>query len=117
MLHQNALLTACVHKLEEQLAVVTKRKSHKRKQIQQGSTIEYRTVAAQVAAEASTAPQQSKKARSSGNQEPAQPALQHCGNCGKTRHNARTYKKDTKASSESDKSTTYIGSLFDSDEN
>jgi hypothetical protein len=56
MLHQNALLTARIYELEEQLAVVTKRKSRKRKRIQQDSTIEYRTVAAQVAAEASTAP-------------------------------------------------------------
>jgi hypothetical protein len=69
MLHQNALLTARVHKLEEQLVVVTKRKSHKRKQIQQGGTIEYRTVAAQVAAKASTAPQRPKKACSSSDQE------------------------------------------------
>jgi hypothetical protein len=33
MLQQNALLTARVYKLKEQLVVVTKRKSHKRKQI------------------------------------------------------------------------------------
>jgi hypothetical protein len=56
MLHQNALLTARIHKLKEKLAVVTKRKSRKRKRIQQGGTIEYRTVAAQVAAKASIAP-------------------------------------------------------------
>jgi hypothetical protein len=56
MLHQNALLTTHVHKLEEQLAVVTKRKSRKRKWIWQGGTIEYGTAAAQVAAEASIAP-------------------------------------------------------------
>jgi hypothetical protein len=62
-------------------------------------------------------PQRSKKARSSGDQEPAQPALRRCRNYSGTRHNARTCKKDTKASSKSDKSTTYIGSLFDSDEN
>jgi hypothetical protein len=117
MLHQNALLTARVHELKEQLAVVTKRKSRKRKWIQQGNTIEYGTAAAQVAAEASTVPQRSKKARSSGNQEPAQPALWRCGNCSRTGHNARTCKKDTKASSQSDESTTYIGSLFDSNEN
>jgi hypothetical protein len=116
MLHQNALLTARIHELKEQLAVVTKRKSRKRKRIQQGGTIEYGTVAAQVAAEASTAPQRSKKARGSGDQEPAQPALRRCGNCGRTGHNARICKKDTEASSESDESTTYIGSLFDSDE-
>jgi len=115
MLHQNALLVARIHEVEEQLAVITKRKSRKRKRIQQGGTMEYRTAAAQVAAEASTAPQQSKKARSSGNQEPAQPALRRCGNCGKTGHNARTCKKDTEASSESDVSTIYASSLFDSD--
>jgi hypothetical protein len=46
MLHQNVLLTACVHELKEQLAVVTKRKSRKRKWIQQGGTIEYGTIAA-----------------------------------------------------------------------
>jgi hypothetical protein len=34
MLYQNALLTARVHELKEQLAVVTKRKSRKRKWIQ-----------------------------------------------------------------------------------
>jgi tryptophan synthase beta subunit len=56
MLHQNVLLTAHVHKLEEQLAVVTKRKSRKRKWIQQGGTIEYGIAAAQVAAKASIVP-------------------------------------------------------------
>jgi hypothetical protein len=105
MLHQNALLSARVHELEEQLAVVRKRKSRKRKWIQQGGTIEYGTAAAQVAAEASTAPQRSKKARSS-DQEPAQPALRRCGNCSKTGHNARTCKRNTEISSKSDESTT-----------
>jgi len=116
MLHQNALLTARVHELEEQLAVVTKRKSRKRKRIQQDSTMDYGTVAAQVAAEAAAAPQRSKKAFGGGDQEPAQPALRRCENCGRTGHNARTCRKDTEISSESDVSTTYIGSLFDSDE-
>jgi hypothetical protein len=78
--------------------------------------MEYGEAAAQVAAEASVAAERSKKARGGGDQERAQPALQRCGNCGGTRHNARTYKKDTEASSKSDASTTYIGSLFDSDE-
>ncbi|KAK1920508.1 hypothetical protein P3342_002808 [Pyrenophora teres f. teres] len=116
MLHQNALLVARIHEVEEQLAVITKRKSRKRKRIQQGGTMEYGTAAAQVAAEASAAPQRSKRARGSSDQEPAQPAVRRCGNCGKTGHNARTCKKDTEASSESDASTTYAGSLFDSDE-
>ncbi len=78
--------------------------------------MEYGTAAAQVAAEASAALQPSKKARSGGDQERAQPALRRCGNCGGTGHNARTCKKDIEISSESDVSTTYAGSLFDSDE-
>jgi hypothetical protein len=66
MLHQNALTAARIFELEEQLAEMTKRKSRKRKQIQQGDTMEYETAAAQIAAKASAAPQRSKKARSSG---------------------------------------------------
>jgi DDE superfamily endonuclease/helix-turn-helix, Psq domain len=116
MLHQNALQAARIHELEEQLAVMTKRKSRKRKRIQHGGTMEYGTAAAQVAAEASTVPQRSKKSRGSGDQETGQPALRRCGNCGRTGHNARTCRKDVEASSESDASTTYAGSLFDSDE-
>jgi hypothetical protein len=116
MLHENALQRARIHELEEQLAEITKRKSRKRKRIQQGGTIEYGTAAAQVAAEASTAPQRSKRARGSGDQELAQPALRRCRNCSRTGHNARTCKEDIEISSESDTSTTYIGSLFDSDE-
>jgi hypothetical protein len=69
-----------------------------------------------VAAEASIAAGRSKKARSSSDQERAQLTIQRCGNCGRTRHNTRTCKNNTKISSESDTSTTYIGSLFDSDE-
>jgi hypothetical protein len=116
ILHQNALLAARNKELKEQLAVITKRKTRKRKQIQHGGTIEYSEAASQVAAEASVAAGRSKKARSSSDQERAQLTIRRCGNCGGTGHNARTYKNDTKISSESDASTTYIGSLFDSDE-
>jgi hypothetical protein len=63
MLHQNALQAARIHELEEQLAVITKRKTRKRKHIQHGGTIEYGEAAAQVAAKASAGPQRSKKAR------------------------------------------------------
>jgi hypothetical protein len=92
MLHQNALLTARVHKLEEELAVVTRKISRKRKWIQQGGTMECGTATAQLAAEASAAPSRSEKARGGGDREPAQPALpvRRCGNCGRTGHNART---------------------------
>jgi hypothetical protein len=62
------------------------------------------------------AARRSKKARSSSDQERAQPTVRRCRNCGGTRYNARTCKKDTEISSGSDTSTIYIGSLFDSDE-
>ena len=78
--------------------------------------MEYSEIAAQVAAEASVPAGRSKKTRGSGDQERAQPALRRCGNCGGTGHNARTCKKNTEASSESDASTTYVSSLFNSDE-
>ena len=116
MLHQNALLAARNSELEAQLTVMTKRKARKRKRIQQGGTIEYGIALVQVAAEASTMPPLSKKARSSGDHERAQPAVRHCKNCRGIGHNARTCEKDTEEISESDRSTTYIGSLFDSNE-
>ena len=80
------------------------------------ASAEYRTAAAQVAAKASAGPQRSKKARGGGDQETAQPAIRRCGNCGGTGHNAHTCRKDTEISSESGVSTTYVGSLFDSNE-
>ena len=55
MLHLITLISSCITKLEEQLEEVTKRKSRKRKQIQQGVTKEYSNVAAQAAAKASIA--------------------------------------------------------------
>jgi hypothetical protein len=116
MLHQNALLAAWNSKLEEQLAVITKRKTHKCKQIQHGGTMEYSEAAAQVATEASVAARRSKKAPGGGDQERPQLTIRRCGNCGRTGHNAQTCKKDSEISSESDMSTTHIGSLFDSNE-
>jgi hypothetical protein len=66
MLHQNALQAARISELEEQLAVITKRKTRKRKHVQHGGTMEYGEAAAQVAAEASMAAGRSKKARGGG---------------------------------------------------
>ena len=94
---------------------MTKRKARKRKRIQHGGTMEYGKASAQVAAEASAALQPSKKARDGDGQDRAQPALRRCRNCGGTGHNVRTCKKDTEGSSESDASTIYAGSLFNSD--
>jgi hypothetical protein len=103
--------------LEEQLAVTTKRKKRKRNRSQQVGTIEYGEAAVQVTTKASMTAEQSKKACGGGDPERVQPALQRCGNYGGTGHNAQTCNKDTEVSSESDASTAYAGSLFDSDEN
>ena len=70
-----------------------------------------------MAAEASVAAKQLKKACSSSNQERAQLALRRCRSCGGTRHNARTCKKDAEEDSASDASTRLIDSLFNSDKN
>jgi hypothetical protein len=75
MLHHAVLLAARNTELEEQLAIMTKRKSRKRKRVQQGGTMEYCEAAAQVVPEASVAAERSKKARGGGDQERAQPAL------------------------------------------
>jgi hypothetical protein len=74
MLHQNALISSQITKLEEQLAVITKRKTRKRKRIQHGGTLEYGEASTQVAATTSEAPQRSKKARGGGGHKTAQPA-------------------------------------------
>jgi hypothetical protein len=117
MIHRSALIGARITELKEQLAVITKRKTRKRKRIQHGGTLEYGEASTKVAAIASVAPQRPKKARGSSGHETAQLGLRRCGNCGGTGHNARTCQKDTEETSESDSSTVYIGSLFDSDEN
>jgi hypothetical protein len=116
MLHENALQAAQISELEEQLAVMTKRKTCKCKRIQYGSTIEYSEAAAQVATETSIAAGRSKKACGGGDQERAQPTVQRCGNCSKTGHNAQPCNKDAEISSESDASTSYTGFLFDGNE-
>ena len=88
MMHGSALMGARIAELEEQLAVITKRKTRKRKRIQHGGTMEYGEASAQVATEASAASQRSKKARGGDGHETAQPALRRCGNCKETGHNA-----------------------------
>jgi hypothetical protein len=115
MLHQNALQASRITELEEQLAVMTKRKARKRKRIQTGGTLEYGEASAQVAAEAHMALQPSKKARGEDGQDGGQPALRRCGNCRETGHNARTCQKGTDESSESDALMSYASSLFHSD--
>jgi len=84
---------------------MTKQRARKRKQIQQGSTIEYRAAADQVASGSLARVQQSKKARSRGASGKAQPTQRRCGQCGGTGHNARTCQVDAEEFSESDAST------------
>jgi hypothetical protein len=116
MLHQNVLLTSRITELEQQIEILTKRKTRKRKRIQHSGTMDYGTASAQVAAEGSSLSKRAKKQRPLGSDELAHSALRHYSKCGGTGHNSRTCQVDEESSSESDKSTIYIGSLFDSDE-
>ena len=110
MLHENVIIKARVRELEEQLAEITKRKTRKRKQIQQGGTVEYGAAALSVAESATAARTVLKRARVGSGQERAQLGQQHCGNCGKTGHNARTCQKDAEEDSVSNASALYAGS-------
>lgn len=108
MLHQTVLDKDRITELEEQLEVVTKRKSRKRKRIQKGGTMEYGEAADQVAAEASTVPQGSKKARGAEASDEGQRGQRRCGKCRETGHNARTCQKTEEPSLESEASTQVI---------
>ena len=55
-MHGSALIGARIAELEEQLAVITKRKTRKQKRIQHGGTIEYSKALAQVATTVAIAP-------------------------------------------------------------
>ena len=73
--------------------------------------MEYGTAASYVATEVSIVPQPSKKARSSGGQEKAQPTQRHCRNCRETGYNACMCKIDKEEASKSDASVSDIYSL------
>jgi hypothetical protein len=111
------LLTSRITELEQQIDILTKRKTRKRKRIQHSGTMEYSTTSAQVATEGSSLSKRAKKQRPSGINEPAHSALRHYSKCRGTGHNSRTCQVDEESSSESNESTVYIRSLFDSDEN
>jgi hypothetical protein len=109
MLHQNVLLTSRITELKQQIDILTKRKTRKRKRIQYDGTMEYDTASAQVATEGSSLSKRAKKQRPSGNNEPAHSALRHCSKCGGTGHSSRTCQADEQSSSKPDESTVYIG--------
>jgi hypothetical protein len=90
MLYQNILLTSRITELEQQIDILIKRKTHKRKRIQHSGTIEYSTISAQVATEGSYSSKRAKKQRPLGGNKLAHSALRHYSKCGGTRHNSRT---------------------------
>ena len=94
MLHETVLMSSRIAEPEEQLATITRRKALKGKQLQPGSTMEYGVASAQVAAEASSTAQRSKRSRGSEDGERAQSASRRCGLCRTTGHNARTRRND-----------------------
>ncbi|KAF1922649.1 uncharacterized protein M421DRAFT_410079, partial [Didymella exigua CBS 183.55] len=85
MLHKNVLIKARVQELKEQLAVITKRKSRKRKQIQHSGTLEYGPAASRIEREQCQDREQLGLSRQ---------ALARCKRCRETGHNSRTCKKD-----------------------
>ena len=93
MLHTNALKDARIQELEEQLKERTKHKSHKRKRIQKGGTLEYSEGATLVPDGSPSRSQLKKKARSSESAERARPIVRRCGNCGEPGHYAKTCAK------------------------
>jgi hypothetical protein len=90
MLYQNVLLTSRITELEQQMDILTKRKTRKRRRIQHGGIMEYGTILAQVAAEGSSLSKRAKKQRTLGGDELAYSALRHCSKCGGTGYNSRT---------------------------
>ena len=105
VMHKNALIKTQLAEVEDQLAIITKRKSRKRKRIQTGNTLEYGEAADQITAEASSTAVQSKRANrrgGSGGSNQAPTTQRHCGKCGETGHNAQTCEKDAAENSESD---------------
>jgi hypothetical protein len=116
MLYENALKDARIHKLEEQLKEITKRKSRKRKRIQKGGTLEYSEGATLVPRSLSAA-QSKKKVRSNGGTARAQSSVRHCRNCGEPGHYAITCQKVIEVSSTSELSEPESGLLSNNDKN
>jgi hypothetical protein len=75
ILHQNVLLTSHITELEQQIEILTKRKTRKRKRIQHSGIIDYSTTLAQVAAEGSSLSKRAKKQRPLGSNKLAHLAL------------------------------------------
>ena len=93
MLQQAVLMKQRIAHLEKENQGLSKRKSRKRKRIQEGGTMSF-GIGSQLAALGSPGVQASrKKARSSGGTSKSRPTPRRCGQCGKTGHNARTCRK------------------------
>jgi hypothetical protein len=75
MLYQNMLLTLRIIELEQQIDILMKRKTRKRRRIQHSRIIEYSTILAQVATEGSSSSKRAKKQRTLGSDKPAHSAL------------------------------------------
>jgi hypothetical protein len=95
--NDNILVDAQNCELQEQLAVMTKRKSRKRKRLQTGGTVEY----GEGALQATASLQPAKKACGGS-------GVRHCSNCGEVGHNIRSCTKAASESSESEASTQFI---------
>jgi hypothetical protein len=110
MLQQAVLIKERIAQLEQENEELSKRKSRKRKRIQQGGTVNFSVGAQLVALESLGAQSGQKRARGSGGAGVTKPTQRRCGKCGEVGHNARTCSKAEEETSESDASTVYISS-------
>jgi hypothetical protein len=94
--------------LKNTIEEATKRKSRKRKRIQQGGTLTYEAGLQLVPIENDTVVHSTKRSSGKSRGEGVQPTRRRCGTCGGTGHNARTcqiVEDSTIESSSSDGST------------
>ena len=108
MAHQVELMRDRIASLEKTVEEATKRKSRKRKRIQQGGTLTYKAGSELAPAEDNTVEYSTQRSSSKVRAGTVQPARRRCGTCGGTGHNARTcqiVEDSTVDSSSSDGST------------
>ena len=90
MAHQAELFRDQITSLEKAVEDATRRKSRKRKCIQQGGTLTYKDRSQLAPVENNTVVQSTKRSSGKARADGVQPTQRRCGNCGGTGHNART---------------------------
>ena len=88
--HEHELMRDRIATLEKALHEATKRKSRKRKRVQDGRTLTYDGGSQLASINNGTVGESTKGGGSKARADGVQPTRRRCGNCGRTGHNART---------------------------